>query len=65
MSQGEALGRLESATARASQPLVVTARRDRIGADRIGADRIGMRARSANDRRGIETRRAFDARKSQ
>ncbi|CAJ4210975.1 Uncharacterised protein [Burkholderia pseudomallei] len=60
MSRGEALGRLESATARASQPLVVTARRDR-----IDADRIGMRARSANDRRGIETRRAFDVRKSQ
>lgn len=60
MSRGEALGRLESATARASQPLVVTARRDR-----IGADRIGMRARSVNDRRGIETRRAFDVRKSQ
>ncbi|OMZ89882.1 hypothetical protein AQ871_19330 [Burkholderia pseudomallei] len=29
MSRGEALGQPESATARASQPLVVTARRDR------------------------------------
>ncbi|QCU49792.1 hypothetical protein FFM54_08855 [Burkholderia pseudomallei] len=60
MSRGEALGQPESATARASRPRVVTARRDR-----IRRDRIGMRARSVNDRRGIETRHAFDARKSQ
>ncbi|WP_236869607.1 hypothetical protein, partial [Burkholderia pseudomallei] len=65
MSRGEALGRLESATARASQPLVVTgsacvrARRTTGAASKRGArsmrarasDAAGQRPRGRQDKR--------------